>query len=104
MNSKRVVIENAFGSLKTRWKILKHFNSRVDRATKVTMVCCVLHNYCELCGEPEPKVANPATRGDVLMGFCVERLSCVRKGKAANAKGERIRQNLFEQWVIDHLI
>lgn len=33
MNSKRVVIEkNAFGSLKTRWKILKHFNPRVDRA------------------------------------------------------------------------
>jgi hypothetical protein len=59
MNSRRVVIENAFGSLKTRWKILKHFNSRVDRATKVTIVYCVLHNYFELCGEPEPKVVNP---------------------------------------------
>lgn len=58
--------------------------------TKVTIVCCVLHNYCELCGEPEPKVANPARRrGDVLMGFGVERLPCVRKGKGANAKGEK---------------
>ncbi len=54
---------------------MKHFNSRVDRATKVTMVCCVLHNYSEFYGEPEPKVANPARRGDVLMGFGVERLA-----------------------------
>jgi hypothetical protein len=83
---------------------LTHFNSRVDRATEVTIVCCVLHNYCELCGELEPKVANPERRGDVLTGLSVERLPCVRKGKAANAKGERIRQNLFEQWVIDQLI
>ncbi len=72
--------------------------------TKVTIVCCVLHNYCELCGEPEPKVANPARRGDVLMGFGVERLPCVRKEKEQMLKVKRIRQNLFEQWVIDHVI
>ncbi len=32
MNSGKVVIENAFDFLKNRWKILKHFNSRVDKA------------------------------------------------------------------------
>jgi hypothetical protein len=29
MNSGRVVIKNAFGSLKNRWRILKHLNSRL---------------------------------------------------------------------------
>jgi hypothetical protein len=32
MNKNKVVIKNAFGSLKNKWTILKHFNSRVDRA------------------------------------------------------------------------
>ncbi len=42
VNSKKVIIENAFGSLKTKWHILKHFNSRVDRATKVVVIYCIL--------------------------------------------------------------
>jgi hypothetical protein len=50
MNSRRVVIENAFGSLKNRWTILKHFKSKVDKASPITIVCCVLHNYCEMWG------------------------------------------------------
>jgi hypothetical protein len=32
MNKNKVVIKNAFGSLKNKWRILKHLNSRVDRA------------------------------------------------------------------------
>jgi predicted Ser/Thr protein kinase len=31
MNLRRVVMENAFGSLKNKWRILKHFNSKVDK-------------------------------------------------------------------------
>ncbi len=38
------------------------------------------------------------------MGFGVERLPCVRKEKEQMLKVKRIRQNLFEQWVIDHVI
>jgi hypothetical protein len=45
MNSKSVVIKNAFGSLKSRWRILKHFNLKVDRVARVVVACCVLHNY-----------------------------------------------------------
>jgi hypothetical protein len=48
MNLGKVVRENAFGSLKNRWKILKHFNYRVDRASPIIIVCCVFHNYCEI--------------------------------------------------------
>jgi hypothetical protein len=47
MNSRRAVIKNAFGSLKNKWHMLKHFNSKVDRATRV-VVFYVLRNYCFL--------------------------------------------------------
>jgi hypothetical protein len=47
------MIENAFGSLKNRWQILKHFKSRVDKALPITIACCVLHNYCEMWGAIE---------------------------------------------------
>ena len=46
MNSGRVVIEQTFGTLKNRWRILRNFNSRVDGAARVTVSCCWLHNYC----------------------------------------------------------
>ncbi len=47
MNKGRVVIENAFGSLKNRWRILRHFNPIVDKIT-----CCVFHNFCEIWNQP----------------------------------------------------
>lgn len=48
INSGRVVIENTFASLKNRWQILKHFNAIVDKAVRVAIACCVLHNYCKI--------------------------------------------------------
>ncbi len=32
MNKTKVAIKNAFDSLKNKWRTLKHFNSRMDRA------------------------------------------------------------------------
>ena len=48
VNTGRVVIEQVFGSLKNRWRILKGFNISVEKAALVTLACCVLHNYCEV--------------------------------------------------------
>jgi hypothetical protein len=55
MNSRRVIIENAFGSLENKWRILKHFNSRANKALPIIIVCCVLHNYCEMWGASKPR-------------------------------------------------
>jgi len=104
MNSRRVVIKNAFVSLIGRWKILKHLNSKVDKASLIIIACCVLHNYCEMWGAPEPRLANTRIKGDNLMGFGVNRLLIVREGDQIKVEGERLRRNFFEQWVIDHLI
>ncbi len=95
MNSGKVVIENAFDFLKNRWRILKHFNSRVDRASPITFVCCVLHNYCEMWGASELGSTNAKIRGDNLMGFNVSRLLTVIKVKQAKTKGERLRRVLL---------
>ncbi len=48
MNVGRVSIENAFGILKNRWRILHCINACVDRAPGILMACSVFHNYCQL--------------------------------------------------------
>lgn len=41
MNSRKVIIENVFGSLKNWWEIFKIFNSNVNRAFVIVIFCCV---------------------------------------------------------------
>uniref|UniRef100_A0A1A8RNV6 Zgc:113227 n=1 Tax=Nothobranchius rachovii TaxID=451742 RepID=A0A1A8RNV6_9TELE len=64
----RVVVENAFGRLKGRWRcLLKRNDSDVELLKYMVLTCCVLHNICESHGEEyvecdapadEPVVAN----------------------------------------------
>ncbi len=91
MNSKRVVIENEFGFLKNRLENLKHF----DKTTLITIACCVFHNYCEMWGAPKLGLVNARIRGGKLMGFGVDILPIVKKGKQAKAKGERLKRAFF---------
>jgi hypothetical protein len=70
---------------------LKHF----DKTSLITIVCCVFHNYCGLWGAPKLGSVNARIRGGKLMGFGVDILPIVRKGKQANEKGERLRRALF---------
>jgi hypothetical protein len=99
MNSGRVVIENAFGTLKNRWRVLKKFNMRVDRAARVIVACCWLHSYCEMQGDPEPWEAD---RRDPLVGFGVCRLPILRDGEPTKVAGKQLRKKLYEQWLIDN--
>jgi hypothetical protein len=48
MNHGKVRIENVFKFLKNWCKILKFFNSNVNKALAIVIACCVLHNYCEM--------------------------------------------------------
>ena len=48
----RIVIENAFGRLKRRWRcLLKRLDVKPDNLALVITACCVLHNICENHGE-----------------------------------------------------
>ena len=48
----RVVVENAFGRLKGRFRSIgKRLDLKVENACNVIAACCVLHNYCEMRNE-----------------------------------------------------
>ncbi len=69
MNSGKVIIENAFGSLKNRWHILRHFSSKVDRVVRVVVACCVLHNYCLRWSAPKLGPPNVVAAQENFQGF-----------------------------------
>jgi len=51
LSSSRMVIEQCFGMLKGRFKILVstgHLNYKPKKVAKIFMACCVLHNICML--------------------------------------------------------
>jgi hypothetical protein len=64
VNSGRIIIEYAFGALKNKWRILKNFNTNMDRVATVTIAYCVLHNFCESYGERVPLPDDVAQRAD----------------------------------------
>lgn len=60
----RSAVEQAFGVLKARWRILQNLNVGLDHAPQTIVACCVLHNICQLAGEPEPILCrDPAETG-----------------------------------------
>lgn len=89
-------IEGAFASLKTRWRILKCMNVHLMHAPQIAVACCVLHNICQLWGEPEPQQhqvemhPNTQSRGASAV-YDVD--------DASKTAGEVIRESLFRDWV-----
>ncbi|KAF5202936.1 Antagonist of like heterochromatin protein [Thalictrum thalictroides] len=50
----RSTVEQAIGLLKGRWKILQDLNVGINHVPQTIVACCVLHNICQIAGEPEP--------------------------------------------------
>jgi len=54
-SSVRIVVENAFGRLKARWRILKRqLDVNISLAPFIIGACCILHNLCEDSQTPVP--------------------------------------------------
>ena len=52
LSSARVVIECAFGILKSRWRILdKRLDSHIKFSVRIAVACIVLHNFCIGAGD-----------------------------------------------------
>ena len=53
LSMSRVVVENAFGRLKARFRcIAKRLDLLLDNCLYAITACCILHNYCELSNQP----------------------------------------------------
>lgn len=49
LSSDRVVIEQAFGILKGRWRRLQYINTyNICKAIEIATAACILHNFCIL--------------------------------------------------------
>lgn len=47
LSKARVIIERAFGKLKSRWHcLLKQLEESMDRVPQTIITCCILHNMC----------------------------------------------------------
>lgn len=69
----RVVVENAFGRLKGRWRcLLKRNDCDISLVKSMVLTCCALHNLCETHGEvyeagwDAPGTVTPEPTGGVL--------------------------------------
>ena len=52
LSKARIVVENAFGRLKARWRRLtKRNDMNVSNIPYVVTACCILHNICEIFGD-----------------------------------------------------
>ena len=68
LSRSRVVVENAFGRLKGRWRtLMKRNDNDIKYILPIIMTCCILHNICEnqhdLC-EDEWLVRSPTMSTD----------------------------------------
>jgi hypothetical protein len=55
LSSLRVVVEQAFGKLKGRWRcLLGCLNEDTKQVPTTIMACCVLHNICTEMGDDTP--------------------------------------------------
>lgn len=63
----RMSIENAFGRLKRRWKILtSRRDINLHNMRKIIKVCMILHNFCESANE-DPTVFLPKCTKETIL-------------------------------------
>lgn len=89
LSSARVVVEQAFGLLKARWRcLLKRLDNKVENVSKIIITCCVLHNMCQ---RNEDAFADEALIQNVIDR---ERRQQQRRNNQAYATGEELREVL----------
>lgn len=89
------VVEQAVGLLKGRWRMLQDLNVGLSHGPQTIVACCVLHNLCQLSGEPEPLMCR-----DPWENGLAARTS--DSDKSISYFGETSRQALLEDFQEGH--
>ena len=71
----------------------------VNKATTVTLACCVLHNFCEIYSERVPLLENVNQRPNQFVGVCRGAMKLPNDGRAGKIAGVQMRVVIFESWV-----
>lgn len=95
LNAARVVVEIAFGRLKSRWRILsKKMDIHYKFAPKVAAACCILHNVLEDNKEQVRFETNEGTR--FLQNHDMPPLQQMRFYTATETHGNLYRNTLCQ--------
>ena len=82
----RMVVENAFGRLKGRWRcLLKRLDFALENVPNVVAACVILHNLCEMYGDhfqPEWELAWCHSSSMIYFVVVVARLFCITGSKS----------------------
>lgn len=90
-------IGNAFAVLKNRWKILEKLNVDVKYAAQTVLACCVLHNFCQIAGEPEPdEQIDNSPNQDFVIPYENEEEAILQ------IEGMETRRIMFIEWLRKH--
>ncbi len=96
MNVGKISIENVFGILKNRQRILHCISACVYQSPEIVVPCCVLHNYDQLMGLPPPPKGpqeEPLCHARGQMPFLCE-------GQVTSQCGETMHATFFTNWMI----
>lgn len=86
----RVVVENAFGRLKGRWRcLMKRNDGDIQLVKSMVLACCALHNICERHGE------NYQHEWDAPVAAAVPQQPAVVLGQCAEEEGRDVREGLM---------
>ncbi|KAG8193586.1 hypothetical protein JTE90_000222 [Oedothorax gibbosus] len=88
----RRVVENAFGRLKARFRILRKLENRLDTAVNIIHATCILNNVCEIFGDS----VDPVWMNDVQLDSANTVSIVGNRDVEANNIREATAAHLFE--------
>ena len=92
LNKTRVIVERAYGKLKSRWRcLLKALEENTGKVPFTVITCCILHNICILLGDDLDDSDLSSDDDDD------DKNDDGDNGLAVFGQGRRIRQALTEQ-------
>lgn len=100
MSRARRVVENAFGLLVARWRLLKsEINFKPENVENFTKACCVLHNYLQSDEEFDPDERNFDPETDFL-----DQMILPQSSRQSKVDGNRIREKFKNHFIFEYVL